>query len=122
MLKDIIVGITDLSGCLCHQVSLQTHLSLMLTVSVSFAYAKHRWDPVVNSVKQGIPGWPRGWDSALPVRRAWVPSLVRELDLTRCKWEPECCGQRSHTPRGGSKPGHRKAPAQPDREIRTETL
>ena len=30
-------------------------------------------------VKQGLPGWPRGWDSALPARRAWVPSLVREL-------------------------------------------
>ena len=35
---------------------------------------------------QGLPWWPNGWDSALPLQRAWVWFLVRELrsHILRC--------------------------------------
>ena len=32
----------------------------------------------------GFPGWSSGWDSKFPMQRAWVQSLVRELDPTNC--------------------------------------
>ena len=40
--------------------------------------------PVNSKGDQGLPWWPSGLDSALPMQGAQVRSLVRELDPTCC--------------------------------------
>ena len=35
----------------------------------------------------GLPSWPSGWNSVLPIQGARVQSLVRELDPTCHNWE-----------------------------------
>ena len=40
--------------------------------------------PLRNSTVLGLPWWYSGKDSTVSMQRAWVQSLVRELDSTCC--------------------------------------
>ena len=46
----------------------------------------------MNRIKKRVEDFPGGpvTKTAIPVQEAWVQSLVRELDLTRCNKEFSC--------------------------------
>ena len=48
-------------------------LNILVTIFLLIHYFKH---------PPGLPWWSSGYDSTLPVQRAWVPSLVGELGPT----------------------------------------
>ena len=61
-------------------------LMTKLNLGFYFCYRLRSHYNALKSQERGLPWWSGGQDSALPMLRAHIRSLVRELDPTCCNW------------------------------------